>query len=180
MATAHKPGVLVDHHWQRPGLCGPSALKMQLSSIGLTVSDRRIALLAGATSSEGTEHEGLIQAARHLGVYTYQKRGASLKDIEYFIHEERLPVLVGWFSTTVDHYAVATNITKKRILLADPGVPPGPPRRMLRSHFDAVWFDFSGKESRHVVRRWLMVVSPERRRFEIEGGRYHLPVRTPK
>ena len=46
--------------------CGPTSLKMALSHYGITMAEMTLASYAGTTSSNGTEHSGLIAAVKKV------------------------------------------------------------------------------------------------------------------
>jgi len=163
---------------QTPDLCGPGALSIMLSYFGVQMSEAELAQLSsaieapGAVRHGGTEHEGMVAAAKALGYHVFTKAESTFDDLEYFVNEEKLPVVVGWFDTDDDHYAVAVELPPEEIVLADSS-SLGPERRFDREFFGKIWFDFVGEGNHRVSWHWLMVMSPEKREFKIEGGEYH-------
>jgi len=162
---------------QKPGYCGPGALKIALSAFDIDKSEDELAKLATTNDSElvrtgGTEHEGMIAAAKALGMSVFIKEEATIADLEYFINEEKLPAIVGWFDTDDDHYSVAVEITEHEVVLADSSWL-GPERRISRELFPHIWFDFVGAGNHKVSWGWLMVITPQKKEFKIEGGEYH-------
>ncbi len=149
---------------QRPDLCGPGALAIALSAFGVDVSEEELARLAGSLQGpergSGTEHEGMVAAAEALGCSVCTKEEATIADLKYFINEEHLPVIVGWFDRDDDHYSVVIEVTDTEIVLADSS-SEGPERRISRELFPKVWFDFVGAGNHKVSWGWLMVMSRE-------------------
>ncbi|MDP1538735.1 MAG: cysteine peptidase family C39 domain-containing protein [bacterium] len=127
---------------QTPGLCGPASLKMVLEHYGVSVSESKIARIAGASKGKGVSAKGLIKAARHFGFQAFSKKNSSLGDIKYLI-KRKIPVIVDWFFEDEGHYSVVVDIDKKNIILMDPGL--GGERKMPIEKFLRIWFDFPGK-----------------------------------
>src|SRR3989338_27196 len=177
--------IAVEKFRQTTGLCGPAALKILLSHFGKTFTEDQLAALAGVTKAEGqdvvgvgTEHENMIEAIKEIGGYVFAKEEGTIAELEYFIKEERLPVIIGWFDASdppEDHYSVAVNITDKNIIIVDP-VEDKVERWLDRQTFPKIWFDFVGKENKIVSWGWYMVVSFEKLsadRFKVPDGNYH-------
>jgi len=157
---------------QSAGLCGPAAMKILLSHFGKTFSEDELARMCSATREEGTEHEGLIRAAKEIGGFVFEKEKGSMEELEYFIKEEKLPVIIGWFDGDGDHYSVVVSITDKNIVVVDPA--EGKPERWLdKATFSRIWFDFVGVGNSAVSWRWYMVITFEKKKFKIQDGRYH-------
>jgi len=163
---------------QSENFCGPASLRILLSYFGKDVSEEQLAQAAvstkavnGNTRGTGTEHEGMIAAAKSVGGYVFTKEGGSLEELEYFIKEEKLPVIVGWFDEDDDHYSVVVNATDKGIIMVDPAANV-PERWIDRILFPKIWFDFVGSEDKTVSWGWYMVVTFEKKKFKVEGGQY--------
>jgi len=61
------------YHRQRTGYtCGPSSLKMALSSYRIFATEQEIARVAG-TTTRGTTHDGMLRAARYWGLRAWFK-----------------------------------------------------------------------------------------------------------
>ncbi len=164
--------VYVKHAVQSPGLCGPSSLKILLSHFDKTYSEEQMMQLASATMNVGTEHEGMIQAAKEIGGFVFAKEGGTIEELTYFIEKENLPVIIGWFDRDGDHYSVVISVTDKNIVISDPAVDD-PERWVDKEMFPDVWFDFVGADGRTVSWGWYMVVTFEKKHFPIEGGYYY-------
>ena len=163
--------IAVKNYLQSAGLCGPASLKILFSYFGKNFTEAQLAQLASATQESGTEHEGMIKAVKEIGAYAFTKENGSLEELEYFIKEEKLPVIIGWFDKDGDHYSVVVNITDKNIIIVDPAVNE-PERWLDRATFPQIWFDFVGKDNRTVSWGWYLVVTFAKRQFKVKGGHY--------
>lgn len=176
--------VSVKHFEQSVGYCGPASLKILFSHFGKgeNYNEEQLGQLCAATHDAGTEHEGMIQAAKEIGGYVFTKENGTIEELEYFIKEEKLPVIIGWFDKeryhngqlikAGDHYSVVVSITDKNIIIVDPAVNE-PERWIDRENFPRVWFDFVGTDNRVVSWEWYMVVTFEKRKFKVKGGYYY-------
>jgi ABC-type bacteriocin/lantibiotic exporter with double-glycine peptidase domain len=162
----------VKHFIQTTGLCGPSSLRILLSYFGKTFTEEELAKLAQATVEEGTEHAGMISAAKELDAYVYVKENGTIEDLEYFVKVEKLPVIIGWFDKDGDHYSVVVNVTDKNIIIVDPAADEDE-RWIDREIFPNIWFDFNGKDNKLVEWGWFMVMTFEKKKFLIKGGHYY-------
>lgn len=154
-----KRPVVVEHCVQsKGGMCGPASLKMALSAWGRNVTEEELTLLADASMEYGTEHEGLVKAARHLGAIVTEKDGGTLAEIEQLVKEKHLPVIVGWFDKDGDHYGVVTDVTPEYLVIADPDWDM-PERFVQKEHFEKVWFDFVGHGNATTSWKWYMAIS---------------------
>jgi ABC-type bacteriocin/lantibiotic exporter with double-glycine peptidase domain len=157
---------------QTTGLCGPASLKILLSHFGKNYTEEQLAQLGNATVDSGTEHEGMIQAVKEIGGFVFVKENGTIEELEYFIKEEKLPVIIGWFDKDGDHYSVVVSITDKNIVIVDPASNE-PERWLDRTTFPNIWFDFVGKDNKTVSWNWYMVVTFEKKKFKIKGGYYY-------
>ena len=89
-----------------------------------------------------------------------------------FIKKEKLPVIINWFDVDDGHYSVVVDIDKKNIITVDP-IDGKPERRLDRKTFPNMWFDFVGKDFKKVSWSWYMVVTLEKKKFKIKGGKYY-------
>lgn len=160
-----KHPVQVTHFSQSHSMCGPASLKIALSAFGKEVTEEACSKLAEANTEHGTEHEGMVAAAKGMGATVVEGENASLSIIERFVKEEKVPVIIGWFDKDGDHYSVVIDITDTHVVLSDPSWDT--PERYIdrtlfenpESEFLSVWFDFVGKESARVSRRWYMAIT---------------------
>ena len=157
---------------QSPGLCGPASLKILLSHFGKTYSEQQLKDLSNATCDVGTEHEGMIQAIKAVGGYAFTKDDGTIDELEYFIKKEKLPVIIGWFDKDGDHYSVVVNLTDKNVIIVDPFFNE-PERWIERGIFPRIWFDFVGAENKVISWGWYLVVTFDKRKFDIKGGYYY-------
>ncbi len=166
----------VKHFLQSHGLCGPASLKILLSHFGKDFSEAQLAQLAHATGSlergQGTEHEGMVEAIKAIDGHVFSKEEGTLEELQYFVNKEQLPVIIGWFDRTEDHYSVVVSVTEKNIIIVDPSMNE-PERWLDRAVFSKIWFDFVGKEDKVASWGWYMVVTFEKRKFDIKGGHYY-------
>lgn len=169
------PSLKVQKFSQGQDWCGPAALKILLSHFDKNYSEEQLVQISSATHEWGTEHEGLIQAAKEVGAHVFAKENGTLEELEYFIREEKIPVIIGWFDKSGsfwgDHYSVVVSITDKNIVIVDPAVNE-PERWLDRQKFPGIWFDFIGPDNRTVSWGWYMVVTFEKKKFKIKGGYY--------
>lgn len=158
--------------------CGPAALKILLSYFGKDFSEEQLIQLCDVASAEmptrgsGTEHEGLLQAVKEVGGYVFFKESGTIEELSYFVKEEKLPVIIGWFDKNDDHYSVVVNVTDKNIIIVDPAINE-PERWLDKEVFPRIWFDFVGREDKIVSWGWYMVVTFEKKRFKVKGGHYY-------
>lgn len=153
-----KRPVVVEHYPQSDSMCGPASLKIALSAFGKNVTEEELALLTNASIEHGTEHEGLVRAAKHLGATVMEKERGTLGEIDRLVKEKHLPVIVGWFDEDGDHYGVVTDITPEYLVLSDPAWD-FPERFVRKEHFENIWFDFVGSESAITSWGWYMAIS---------------------
>jgi len=146
---------------QRSDHCGPYALEAVLRFYGDKISPAALSRLC-RTNRHGTSPENLAAAARARGFTVKTKEWAEINDL---IKELRrgFPPIVLWFSENEGHYSVIVGADRQFITLADPEL--GKNRKLSRSVFRRVWFDFStsGPE-RHsrLYARWMMTIKPKK------------------
>lgn len=190
---------------QRDAECGNTSLKAVLAYRGRRVSAARLAELAG-TTDEGTEHAGLIRAARACGAAVFERSGGpmrgALAELRWFL-ERGHPLLVGWWSQFEDapafdpkwtlaqrrandsgHFSVVTGLDATRVQLMDPearlrdGHWRAIGRRwMAHDEFLRVWYDTDTPRFRPVS-RWYLVVHDGAERFapQLDGGEDFAPL----
>src|SRR3989338_2589289 len=141
---------------QTTGLCGPASLKIALSYFGREYSESHLAELSAATTQHGTEHADLIKAVKQLGGAVITNEHASISDVENLVVKQKLPVIIGWFDEDEDHYSVVVGATPKYLITQDPEV--GGIRRLPKSKFPAIWFDFVGPENKIVSWVWFLAI----------------------
>jgi ABC-type bacteriocin/lantibiotic exporter with double-glycine peptidase domain len=158
---------------QSPDFCGPGALIIAASAFGKVLNEEELAKLCGTTTEAekgfrmgGTEHEGVIKAAETLGFHVFSKEEGTIKELEYFVNEEHLPVIVGWFDRDDDHYSVVVEVAETEIVMADSS-SEGPERTVSKSLFPRIWFDFVGEGNHKVSWGWYMVLTTQKRSFKV-------------
>ncbi|MCC7522640.1 C39 family peptidase [Candidatus Uhrbacteria bacterium] len=128
-------------HKQRPSYCGPACLKMLFAHHGIHASEKKIGSIAGTTFERGTSLAGMKQAAEHFGFIFKHKDLSSFADIKRLLEQGIAPI-VDWFLESEGHYSVVVGLDEKNIYLQDPYI--GKKRRIDRTTFYRVWFDFPG------------------------------------
>jgi len=168
--------VAVKKFLQSTGLCGPAALRILLSHFGKEYSEAQLAELARATGSlergAGTEHTGMIEAVKKIGGYVFAKEEGTIEELAYFVNQEKLPVIIGWFDRDGDHYSVVVSVTDQNIIIVDPAVNE-PERWLDRATFPRIWFDFVGQDDKIVSWGWYLVATFDKRQFKVKDGRYY-------
>ena len=125
----------------------------------------------GLGRGTGTEHEGLIEAVKEIGAYVFAKEDGTIEELEYFVREEKLPAIIGWFDKDGDHYSVVVSVTEKNIIIVDPATTE-PERWLDRKTFSDIWFDFIGSDDKIVSWGWYMIVNFQKKKYKIGGGHY--------
>ncbi len=164
--------IKVEPFEQSIAYCGPAALKILLSYFKKSFTEDQLAVLCDATKDAGTEHEGMLQAVKAVDGYVFVKEEGTIDELKYFIKEEKLPIIIGWFDKDGDHYSVVVNITDKNIIIVDPATNE-PERWLDINTFPRIWFDFVGKDNKIASWGWYMVISFEKKRYKIKGGHYY-------
>ncbi len=161
---------------QTPGFCGPASLKMIFDYYEISVSEMKLAEIAGASREKGASKEGLIKAAKHFGFNVFLKENSSLSDLRYFI-KSNIPVIVDWFFEDDGHYSIVVDVNKKNVVLMDPVLRKilfyVRRRVMPLDMFYRVWFDFPGeyiKSRKDLILRLMLVLTPFKKKFPIKGG----------
>jgi len=160
---------------QKPGHCGPASLKMVLDFFGVKITEKKLAELSGCTQSVGVGTEGLVRAALELGFRAKIKDFSDLKDIDHWVNQMKIPVIVDWFAFEGGHYSVVSGIDKENIYLEDPSL--GHRRAMKQATFKRLWFDFptdylKSKEDL-IIRRMIVIDKPGRYDRFLETGAFH-------
>ncbi|TAN33586.1 hypothetical protein EPN28_02125 [Patescibacteria group bacterium] len=156
-------------HRQKPGLCGPACLKMALEffsakgrpAFGGGKSEAELTRLAKGTKNKGTNAADLLGVARSLGFDGFIKDSAEIKDIKKFVVNNKIPVIVDWFSRDDGHYSVVVDVDNKNIFLADPETAKI--KKIDLKTFKRVWFDFPGdflKTKNEIIIRRMIVIWP--------------------
>jgi ABC-type bacteriocin/lantibiotic exporter with double-glycine peptidase domain len=155
---------------QTAGLCGPASLKIACSFFGREYGEAYLAKLSGGTPELGTDHDGLIAAAKALGATVEAGAHGSLRLLQRLVSVRRLPVIVGWFSPSTprktrfdpekdeveDHFSVVYHVTDTHVYLMDPETASGR-KKMTVGRFLKLWWDTDGPDDER-VERWYMAI----------------------
>lgn len=139
---------------QSPGYCGPASLKILLEHFGKIYSEDELATLCGSTREKGTDHAQLVNALQKIDEHPIEISNASFDDIRSYI-ARGVPVIVGWWSISEDHYSVVVDITQETISLMDP--EEDELVVMTLKAFESVWYDFDSAQNIRVD-RWMLGV----------------------
>lgn len=147
--------------------CGPASLKIVLGYYGVEKSEKELAKMAGWNKELGVNDKGIKQAADVLGFKVKIKNNSNYKDIENWLNKG-VPAIVDWFTRgrsdypdlfmADGHYSVVAGLEDKFIYLQDPEI--GKIRKIKRSDFMRVWFDFKGeciKKNKLIVRQIIAI-----------------------
>lgn len=149
------------------GYCGPASLKIVLDYYGVEKSEKELVKLCRHDKDLGVNDEGIKKAAESLGFKVKIKNNSSFKDIEKWL-DKKVPVIVNWFtkgrqdyseSDVADgHCSVVAGLDEKYIYLQDPEI--GRIRKIKRSDFMIVWFDFKGEyiKSNELIIRQIIAI----------------------
>src|SRR3989344_3530561 len=92
--------------------------------------------------SKGVSVDGLINAAKGLGLNAFYKDFSEIKDLKEYVVDKKIPVIVDWFSIDDGHYSVIVDIDDKNIYIQDPEQLE--PKTFDIEFFNRIWFDFPG------------------------------------
>lgn len=150
------------------GYCGPAVLKMMLAYYGIEKTEEELAQLAGTNKKMETDDKALQRVLESFGLKVEIKNEASFEDVQGWLNKE-VPVIVDWFtrgrtddpgSAVADgHYSIVIGLDADFIYLQDPEI--GGLRKLTRSDFMRVWFDFSGEKivsGKDIILRQLIAV----------------------
>ena len=171
--------------------CGNTSLAAVAQFHGKHYSTTQLAELARTTTA-GTDHRNLIEAAVATGATVFARADGSLDELATFVGLG-LPVIIGWWSMTGDshydptwslherrdrdcgHYSVVCGVIAAGFMVMDPqdddvGQAIGM-CQLPAAELDAVWYDTDG-DAYERVNRWYMVLNYDGRRFAdtIGGG----------
>jgi len=162
---------------QREAYCGPASMKIVCAYFGRDYDEKYLGDLCGTTFEDGTDHAGMIEGAKTVGATVFAKDRGTLGDLRRFLHKQRLPVIVGWYSPTAkrktkfvpgkddveDHFSVVYHVSSTHVYLMDPEVEGG--RKKIRvGRFLKLWWDTDTAKSIG-VHRWFMVMRFDGKKF---------------
>lgn len=142
--------------------CGPACLKVILNYYGIDKTEKELGKLC-KTDNVGTSGKELVQAAKKLGFDAKIKDKSSVKDIERYIKKEKIPIIIHWFSTFVDHYSVIADIDTENIYMMDPDYGQFIAKRIENLKY--IWFGFNGDfptNKRDFNIRRLIIIKPKK------------------
>jgi ABC-type bacteriocin/lantibiotic exporter with double-glycine peptidase domain len=159
--------------WQESlhkGRCGPASLKIVASYYGIRKSEIALTRLCNVDPILGTSSAKLCHAARRVGFSARTSNFSNFDEIERLL-SNGTPIIVNWFSPgRIDrsssemadgHYSVVSGISPSSITIEDPEL--GKRRRIKRSDFLRVWFDFKGENITRwndLIVRQIIVIKP--------------------
>ena len=125
--------------------CGPACLAAVAQFFGRPGDEQELAVLARTTHA-GTDHAGMIAAARASGARVIEGDRGTLDRLADLVGHG-LPVIVGWWDGEEDHFSVIVAASSETVVMMDPyvGRVAHPAEAFL-----AAWYDFDGDESRRV------------------------------
>lgn len=148
-------------------MCGAASLLIVLDYFGIKKSEGEIAEMLRSDRNLGTDARAIKRVAGSFGLQVEIKNDSSLEDIRNYL-EERMPVIVDWFSrgrgdypesaVADGHYSVVAGLDEKYIYLQDPEI--GKTRKIARGDFMRVWFDFESeliKPDKLIIRQMIAI-----------------------
>jgi len=112
---------------------------MVLAHYAIHASEAEIRMHAQTTLEYGTAPEHLASAAERYGLVGEWERNATIEGLRGAL-ENRIPVIVNWFSTDEGHYSVVVGVDETSVTLLDPEI--GAHRTFDHETFMRAWFDF--------------------------------------
>ena len=130
--------------------CGPTCLAAVAQLFGRRVTVEELAALA-RTTEDGTDHAGMIDAARATGAQVTSSDRGTLERLAELVGRG-LPVIVGWWDGEEDHFSVVVEVSSETVVMMDPyaGMVAHPAEA-----FREAWYDFDGAENQRVERWYL-------------------------
>jgi len=145
--------------------CGPAALQMVFGYFKHNFSQGKIAKQAKTNAKRGTKNYDMIRVALEHGFYVYANDNSTFFEIRYFL-EKGLPVIVNFIEPDGEsgHFAVASGITSREIILHDPW--NGKNFKIIHKEFSKRWHSGDNK-----FKEWIMVAA--KNNFNL--GKQYLP-----
>lgn len=141
------------------GACGPASLKMVLDHYEINKTEKELSELTKCTPDDGTTAENIVKVAKSLGLKAEFKDNCDVIDIFDYVINQKIPVIVDWYSVYEGHYSIVVDIDKENIYIQDPEL--GRLRAMRLKRFKSVWFDFPGefidKPENLILRRLIII-----------------------
>ena len=132
--------------------CGPATFRMVLASLGMRMSEKKVAQVLKHTRDRFMTNASFPQAAESLGFSYRVIRNGTFAQISQAL-KEGYRVIVNYYHEGEEegHFAVVRSLTSKAIGLLDPW--SGPNVVYTLPHFRRVWY--SGFEN---DKRWFFAV----------------------
>lgn len=134
------------------GMCGPASLKMVLDYYRVEKTEKELTELCGTDPNLGTDDVSIKRVAESLGFKVEVKNNSTFDDIQLWL-DKKVPVIINWFTRgRIDyndsevpdgHLSVVAGLDDEYIYLQDPEI--GGLRKIVRSDFMKVWFDFKSE-----------------------------------
>jgi ABC-type bacteriocin/lantibiotic exporter with double-glycine peptidase domain len=132
--------------------CGPTCLAAVAQFHGRGETAEQLAVLA-RTTADGTDHAGMIDAARALGAQVIAGDRGTLAMLTELVGRG-LPVIVGWWDGEQDHFSVIAAASSESVVMMDPYA--GRTVHAAQAFVDA-WYDFDGDDN-HRVDGWYLAL----------------------
>ncbi|MBI4151962.1 C39 family peptidase [Candidatus Woesearchaeota archaeon] len=163
---------------EREGCCGPACLKMVLNYYEISKTEDYLIELSGCMKEQGLPGEALLTTAHHCGLEGKIQDNSTLEDLQKYINEREMPIIVNWFPDFDGHYSVAVGIDQENVYLVDPDL--GYTRALRRDLFQRLWFDFPGEyiqKPEDLILRRMIILHPyedsrvkDREKLRLRGG----------
>ena len=151
--------------------CGPASLKIVAAYFGIEKEEEQLVTLCKTNRAIGTTGPNLLAAGRKIGLRGRIVDGADYDTLAACL-AAKIPPIVDWFGPGQNrptsksrmasgHYSVVIGLSRKRIVLEDPGI--GRKRSIPWPQFLQVWFDYDKKyptKSSDIVLRRLIIMAP--------------------
>lgn len=153
-------------------MCGPASLKIVADYFGIQASEKKLARLCKSNKIIGTTGENLLKGARTIGLHGRIINNSNFDTIQKWL-KKGVPIVVDWMSPGQSrpprsrmaggHYSVVVGLTPTHIVLEDPGL--GSRRRIKRTDFMSVWFDFDDlypERKSDIILRQIIIINRQK------------------
>jgi len=150
--------------------CGPASLKIVCDFYGEDYKEADLRELAHTTKEWGTEHIGMVRAARALGYTVRIKSKTSIKELEHAV-SKGFPIIVDYENWGGGHYSVVTKIDERFVHMADPGNIENCFSKLKKKDFLYRWYYDRGCFYDHPHERaakWAMLMIPREQRWKLK------------
>lgn len=142
--------------------CGPAVLRMVAAFFGASYAPEQLYKITNPNPDTGTSNGDMKRAIKKLGLSTYGRDKAEIKDIKNFI-DKGLPVIVNFIEPRgkqEGHYSLVVGLTDEEIIFNDPGY--GESFKMGIAEFLSRW-----RSEFEPYQRWMLVALPKRSIFDV-------------